>query len=792
MVSLKGIVFAAVCLVASGVQAQGQTGQTRPTEQAPGGPQQGAQQTQRTGGIETMTITAEKRESPLQETPVAVSAFSGAQLQTLSIETSQDIAVFTPGLVSSKASNTNNSLALFGRGVGAADNNPLVDPKVGLYVDGAYNSQGHGSMFNLFDIERVEVLRGPQGTLYGRNTTGGAINIITRKPGPEFGYKASALVGSYGQLDVKGTLNVPLIGESLLGRFSFARTQHQPFYENKFPGGDDYDDNDAKGFRAALRWLTTEDLTVDYTFDWIDTDEHDPLFMLQTTCASACIQGFVGPTQGLQAGLATMPIYIRQHKGDTFNDGDMFNRFDIKGHAIDAQYELTQDVMLKSITTWRSVNWKGANDLDGTPFNLFHSGVDSKSHNFMEELQLIGSALDTKFEYVMGANWYQQIARDEAFSDQFIDCPNCTAGFPTSQTSGTDFNNYAYAGFGQFTYHLTDKLSATGGVRYTTERKRVEYDLCAGDPSRTTANQSGRVFENCVLAIAPTPAQLTDADFAARFNGWSPMARLAYDWTEALMTYVTWARGYQAGGFSPRPSGAALALTTAPFDEENLFSWEAGMKARWFANQLETNIAGYYNKFKDQQITTFVPGSGTATVINNAGESRIRGYEIELTGAPNMIPGLLVKLTHDWTNAEFVEFIGVDNFGNPADLADIRNFGHIPKRKYSGLVSYSFAPQDWGELVLTGTFAREGPKSWLGIPIQDAATKSSSYTRYDARIDLNNAFGMEGVRLSAIGKNLSDRNYDCCQGIDFGFWQAGGFGNPRQLQFEVGYEFGGI
>jgi iron complex outermembrane receptor protein len=666
----------------------------------------------------------------------------------------------------------------------------MVDTKVGLYVDGAYHTSGNGAMFDLFDIERVEVLRGPQGTLYGRNTVGGAINIVTKRPTNEFGARLVGALGTYDQRDIRGTVNVPLLSETLLGRFAFARNLRGPFYDNDLPGGDDYEDKDSKGFRSALRWLPTGNLTVDYAFEWIKTDEHNPNFVLRTDCGSGCLDPtsalFGVPTSGLLPGFG---VGVQNEAGDGQNDGDQFNRFTLWNHSVQADLELSQDVTLRSITGWRRQKWGGENDLDGTGFLMFHSGQSSFSRNFYEELQLLGNGFDGKLEYVLGGNWYEQEAHEENFSDQFIDCPACTGGFPSSQSSETVFDNYAIAGFGQATFHLTDRLSATGGMRYTTERKQARYDLCAGDPTRSAANRTGRVYEVCILAVAPA---INDLTFHERFDGWSAMGRLAYDWTESIMTYATWARGYQAGGFNPRPAGgAALVPTTSPFDSEDIFSWEVGSKSRFFDNRLQANVAAYYNQMKDQQVTTFVPGGGTTTVVQNAGRSRIRGYELEFQAAP--IDGLLLMFTHAWTNFDYAEFLAFNiNTGVIEDVSDLRSRGHLPKRKYSGVVQYTFPATSFGELQLTGTFLREGPKNWLETRLQDAHTKSSTYTKYDARVDLRDAFGREGLRLSVIGKNITDRSYDCCQGIDFFFWQGGGFGDPVQYTFEVGYEFGGI
>jgi iron complex outermembrane receptor protein len=273
------------------------------------------------------------------------------------------------------------------------------------------------------------------------------------------------------------------------------------------------------------------------------------------------------------------------------------------------------------------------------------------------------------------------------------------------------------------------------------------------------------------------------------------MARAQYEWTQDIMTYVTWSRGYQSGGYNPRPGGstpAVVALTTRPFDEEDLFSWELGLKSRWFDDRLQLNAAGYYNEFQDQQVTTFVPGAGTTTAVANAGKSRLRGYELEIQAAP--VEGLMIYVNHAWTKADYSEFIGTNPL-NPAqqiNFAGQRSYGHLPKRTWSGLVRYTLPPTDLGTLTLTGSFSRESQKNWLGIGLQDTKTKSQTYTKYDARIDLVDAFGMEGVSLGIVGKNLTDRKYRCCQGIDFFFWQGVGYGEPRQIFVELGYRFGEI
>jgi iron complex outermembrane receptor protein len=301
--------------------------------------QQQQTQERRTAGIEAITVTAQRREQLLQETPVAVTAFSADELESLSIDSSQDIAAFTPGLVTSKASNSAGLMALFGRGVGNADNHPMVDTKVGLYIDGAYASNGNSAMFDLLDVERIEVLRGPQGTLYGRNTIGGAINIISKKPTNEFGFKLKGTVGEHNQREFRGTVNVPIVPETVLARFSFTRGLRDGFYRNLHSRGGDFDDKDVKGFRSALRVIPLESVTMDYTFDWLERDEHTPLFALRTDCASGCRTNVTGGLSTGQLIAFTNPngrygSFKTNDNDDIFNDEDRFARVKSWNHAI--------------------------------------------------------------------------------------------------------------------------------------------------------------------------------------------------------------------------------------------------------------------------------------------------------------------------------------------------------------------------------------------------------------------------------------------------------------------------
>jgi iron complex outermembrane receptor protein len=762
---------------------------------------------QRTVGIEAITVTAEKRETLLQETPIAITAFTTSDIEAFGFEQTDDIGYFTPGIQADASTTQHGQVSFFGRGVGSADNHAMVEQSMGLYIDGAYSGTGNASLFSLMDVERIEVLRGPQGTLFGRNTIGGAINVISIKPQAGFGAKAKLALGTYHKRELSGTLNVPILGQELLGRFSFARILRDDFYEND-GAGEDLDDRNRWAARSALRWLPTEELTVDWVFDWTDTDEHNnqwissaPFgFSISPTGVATKSQS-VDQLFALGVGLGFLPpfpasdprsrgfsAYLDNEPGDAFEDGGE-QRYDTKNNALTIAWDATDHLQLKAIGGWRKYRIGRENDGDGSPWRLFEGGQHTKHRNFLAELQAIGDVGDGRLNYTLGVNWFEQEASDEGWSDLFLDL------FPlvnASSAVGTDYDAYALGYYGQGTLAITEKLDLTAGLRYTAERKSVSYVSCARDLFRKSGPAT-RNFQTCVArnSAVKTPAAIaadiiTDDHIKAagvpldtRFDSWTPMVKASYDWTDELMTYLTWAKGYRSGGYGNR---IATISSAEPFKDETVYSWEAGFKSQFWDNRVQLNVAGYYNQYEDQQVTTFIPGAGIATFIQNAGNSRIRGYEIDVLTQP--IEGLRIYLTHGWVEVDYIEF------GNP-DLKDIKAKGiHVPKRKYAGFVEYTFPTQAWGTLSVNGSFVREGPKEWLDNKVQNLTTRSNRYTRYDAQVRLDDVLGYQGLSLAVVGSNLTDKVYKCCQGIDFGLYQGGGFGDPREVWVEIGYEFG--
>jgi iron complex outermembrane receptor protein len=740
---IGGIAFAVACLLVGQARAQQQgEGQAEPKKPA------------RATGVETITVTAEKATSTLQETPLSINAFTTQDMENRGIFETEDIGNFSPGLNLKPANNSTNQLALVGRGFASADNDSLVPTVVGIYVDGVYLNTGMAASFDLMDIERIEVLKGPQGTLYGRNTLGGAINVTSVKPQPEWGGRFTLGYGTDNEQVARGSLNVPLLSERLFARISFLRRSRDPYYDN--PAGDDYQDVDVSGGRAALRWLLTDRITADFSTEHIKIDNSIPAWALRT------------------AGLAPQTPFITDEPDDVPNNGDLEDRTDIYQHTATLTWDVTENLELKSISGWRNWKFTGSNDLDGSPFTIYQSGQDDWHKTFYQEVQAVGSGMNGMVDYAVGGTWFDE----EANSDKF------TTGLITDSRN-IQGDNYSWGLYGQSTFHVTDRLGLTGGLRYSHDRIEALRSLCFGNAT------------NARLCPGGISAFVNDHR-STRFNDWSPLARVSYDWTDDIMTYVSWSKGYHSGRYGNRPSdGTDLSLN--PVDEEKVYQWEVGWKTHFFDSRVQLNGSAFYSEAKDQQLTFFVPtgGGGTATVIANAGKSRIRGWEMELQSVP--IDGLELRLGWGWTNSDLIEFIALDldplspTFGTVADVADQNHLSIEPQRTYSAVATYTFPECAAGVFSVTGTFAWRGEQSFILNRRQADLQDQNSYGVFGARLLLADAFGWDGVSFSLTGLNLGDRVYRT-NGVTFPFgagveWAGNTYGDPRHVLFELNYEY---
>ena len=623
--------------------------------------------------LEEITVTARKREEGLQDTPIAVSVFSGESLEARGIQRVDDIAELTPNM-SFDNINTNggggSSAAVFLRGVGQRDFLPSADPGVGIYVDGVYFARSIGSVLDLIDIDRIEVLRGPQGTLFGRNTTGGAIAIHTMKPHEEFDGKVRVRVGTDDRLDVVGKVNLP-IADNLYMNATLASFNQDGFVVNLIDGMDTGDD-DTLAFRGAVRWLVNNDVEInlsgDYSRDrengqarvtsrnpdrvvnFIPPNPNNPTstgngptqhnFFLGANSPFNPANG--GPGLGGPAGFGNpgMPFARGFNNCDARapvpglvqgttsgcanannivlgkNTGTMptYSDVDVYGASATIDWAINESLQVKSISAFREVDSAFAHDGDNTPFYL--SWVRDEIYvqeQFSQEIHLLGTGFSDRLQWILGGFYFTEDGNNYN--------PVDFAGVDIE--SGAKFDHESIAGFAQGTFDVTEKLHITAGIRYTEDTK--DFIVTSDEVNMQSARP---VFAPSGLVVK----LINDGTTTLKADDWTPMANISYDWNDDLMTYFTYSEGFKSGGVQQRNAGV-FGDFAPTYDPEFVESFEIGFKYNHPGGNFVMNVAAFYADYTGIQLETLAP-DGIAPQLDNAGEGEIKGFELETRWSP--------------------------------------------------------------------------------------------------------------------------------------------------------------
>ncbi len=612
--------------------------------------------------IEAIVVTARRREENLQETPISITALTADGMAAAQVTSTTDLTRVTPNLQftsQAPASGNNASSQIFIRGIGQTDYLPSTDPGVGLYIDGVYVARSVGGAMDFGDIERVEVLRGPQGTLFGRNTIGGAISIISKRPAKEFGGSAEVKGGSKNRLDVRGSIDVPL-GDTLFSKFNVVN-RNQDGYVRRLSDGIDLGDVNSTSGRMALLFDPESSFSAYLIADYTRKDENGAPQVFNRINPAA---GFAR-LASTQAGCPAPGTELADPRcaNNQFNAGPYATNgtAPLKSNSTVWGTSLTLelaagDIDYKSITAYRSTEWEGFRDADNTPFTILHTQIANDTHQFSQELQASGEAFDERLQWLVGAYYF-----DERSTDDF----NVFVA-PGGFTQNGTYENSALAGFTQLTYDFTDALSLTVGGRYGTEQRRFSpalgtistysfpqipgFNNTANPAPVNTPTSPGftvlRVIDG-VTYIRPVSTVLP-GDVVLRPNAagnlvvpanamfyepgqreeettdFMPMASLGYQWTDQVFTYLTYSEGFKAGGHSTR--------STRPFPDVPAFapekarSLELGFKTDLFDGHVRLNGAAFVSDYEDIQI---VVREGFAPLIVNGGEASIWGGELE-------------------------------------------------------------------------------------------------------------------------------------------------------------------
>lgn len=685
--------------------------------------------------LEEIIVTARRSEERLQDAPVAVTALSAETLERLGAGDLGDLQASVPNLTLHEGDASN--AVVYIRGVGQIDSLAFADPGVGIYLDDVYLGRAQGAFLDVFDTERVEVLRGPQGTLYGRNTIGGAVKFVSRQPDDRVEGSLEATIGSDQRRDVKAALRGPLVPEKLAASAAVAYLSRDGYATNSVDGRDD-GDQDTLAWRLALAATPSDAWTVTLSADGSD-DRPDNS---RTPARATAVFG-VAPNAD--------PFRIDAD----FNDR---NRLSVRGLAATIGFDANDHVSVKSITAYRTMSYDTHLDLDATAQAIFGVYVDEDQKQFSQELQ--ANVTGDRFDGVLGLYYFRE--HDETISGLYGPVISLVTGSLNDQT------NRSYAAYGQGSYHLTDALSLTGGLRYTYEEKdfRRTQEFFAANATLPIRLGAG--------------ALVTNVDTGDDWASLSPKLGIDYRVDDDLMTYASMARGFKSGGFDGRSN---TPLQAVPYDPETMWSYEVGVKNRLWDGRMNLNLAAFYNDYKDLQLSSFVADTngGFAALFTNAGQATTKGVEAELMA--RLSADLTLNLTGAWLDAQYDEYIGPGG----ADIAHLRTPVNAPE--WSGRLGLNWQRQigDAGRLLVDGDIALRS-KTYPTVSSSEVLAQGG-YALINAQV----AFVTDDDHWTAslAVRNLTDKRY-VSHGFDLSDslgYQLAYYGAPRTWSLGLKYRY---
>jgi iron complex outermembrane recepter protein len=807
------------------------------------------------GGIAEIVVTAQKRSQNVQDVPIAISAFTADTLKERSVTSVAALSNIAPNVTLDAGTPFSGSTAVLSayiRGIGANDFAFNIDPGVGIYLDGVYLARSVGANQDLPDVERIEVLKGPQGTLFGRNTIGGAISIVTHDPGKEFRFVGDVTVGRYSLVQTRGTVDLP-ITDGLGASISFSTKNRNGYLKRiAFPGASNYASTNIENYKAAgynnaglgteggdnnwnLRGKLKYDkgpFTATLSADYTNVDQSQIANTLISTtpavfagtynCAIAasstgCGGGppafaYIGGIGGLKSIFDNPTVYgvnvdadprnnrlpydnrfVTGNIDTSYANGNNYSKLKSYGGSLTMAYDLSDSLTVKSITGYRELHWNVGTDLDGSPLNFLHTSFTTDQWQFSQELQLLGHSSDKKLNYVLGAYYFKEAGNLHdyvTFAEGLlqVDGPN-----------NLSTKNYAF--FGQVDYKFSNMFGITLGGRYTHEDKEFEgfqsdangltYKILnflagigAGPPACANINP---ISDACRIAAGfPNAGQPLRYYVAGvqqkKFNNFAPKVGVQFHPNDDVMVYASWSKGYKTGGWTTRLSNP---LPYAPgFGEEKATTYELGVKSTLIDRRLQVNAAVFQTDYKGIQLNF---QQGVSPTIQNAGDARIRGFEVEVTAAPT--DGLTINASIGHLDAKYTSVLGPAQVAaNPfqAGVFPGADLPKTPKWKFNISPRYEAKFQNGGKLVFIADFTHSS-SLWndteraylLQRPGTDILNGSVTYKEPGEHWD-----------LTVGGTNLTDTRYLVTGQAQIAGGQIyGTYSRPREWYIKLGLKF---
>ncbi len=686
--------------------------------------------------VEELIVTARKRAESVQDVPIAITAFSADQIKDASLTNLDQLAPLTPGLFFGRFSETRPQIYI--RGVGSRQFDVGAEGSVGVFIDEAYVGRFSAGLAGLGDIDRIEVLKGPQGTLYGRNTIGGAINVITKDPTDELEIESEVGFGNMDYYSVEGAVSGPLVDDRLSGRLS-AYYRSRDGYVTNLATGTEHNDLDQLGLRGKLSWTPAENIDIKFSLEYNRADPDSGLQGEYVTGLPVLATG----------GPLVPPLMTTPSRFDEFYNLDSELDREMYSATVRVDWELNP-LTVTSITNYSDLDMFETRDLDSTPLESIEHRTDEESKQYTQEIRFSSKpgglwTFEDKVEWIFGVYYLREepIRRenlrgglDSVFS--MIAASVDGGGPPAPLAPGqiyidnfltVDVETTSYAVFGQATFDLTEQLALTIGARYTNDEKDAVY-----------SGSSNRDFIPPII----TPYQVT---LNPDWNSFDPKVTLEYRVDDDILTYATYSQGFKSGGFQFAKFNPTEASDV--FDPEEVDAYEVGLKSRWLDRRLKLNLNYFYYDYTDLQVARTTVGAGGAPAIStlNAAEATVQG--LELDSEYQFTESLSLTLGYAYLDATYDDYVFNDmlNFsGN--DLV------RSPENTLNLALTYSTTIAD-GELTARGEY--NWTDDYFFEPDQGltAGTTQEDYALVNAKL----SYGRGPWIFSVWGKNLTDEVY---------------------------------
>jgi len=742
--------------------------------------------------LEAVVVTAQRREESLQEVPVSVTAIGGDQIERTHPQNLSDFTRSAPNFTIEAVGSVNRSSAVvYSRGIGFSGID-VVEPPVGISIDGLFYAVNTGALHNTFDVKRIEILQGPQGTLFGRNTTGGVVQIVTNDPGPEFGGDGFVRVGSHGRLNTFLAVNLP-ISDTLQARIATSTQYSDGAYINRYRdpnSGQELDDkrtggDNTKAIRGKLLWTPTEAtrilLTAWYTRQRQDapagqnaSGPGDRLFVRGLPNVNSPTVGRPGL---YYPGGPLTPFSINRD----LNGADNLTTW---GTVLDGQFETPYGFDVVSISGYYRYRSRQITDFDGTDLNFFHTSGRGKRWQLSQELRLQSNAgEESPLSWQAGVFYFKtrlESAQVNIVGPAFVSQTNATSPV-TNQFVASEIDNYSIAGFAQADYAVTPQFVLTLGGRFIHEKKEIWVHPALPNLNKPYANTltNEETWDDFIFRLA---------------------AR--YEVNDDLMVYASYSTGTKAGGFS---TGATTQSQLDPYKPEKAKAFEAGVRSDWLENRLRVNGTIFWNEYDDLQVGAFRPvagGTGQQSFTANAAFERARGVELQVTAIP--VRNLTLGAAVGYLDARYTSFkaalsyvfpgrvcngaVGgvpiIQDHSNPRDPCFL-----VPARAPAWTVkldgSYRFDLGEWGEVTPHVVWSHES--SHYTNLTNAPQGYQPTYSIWDADISYQHPGG--NWRFSIYGKNITNKTHLYNANPIAGLFTVNYYQAPRTWGAELGVKF---